>query len=74
MNIFGVRAISRRILRAIPNALTVSRLIAGLIFPFVAGGYRLPILLFAGVSDLVDGEIGRRFGGTTRFGKLLDPI
>ena len=74
MNIFGVRAISIRILRAIPNALTVSRLIAGLIFPFVAGGYRLPILLFAGVSDLVDGEIGRRVGGTTRFGKLLDPI
>lgn len=74
MNLFRVRAISSRILRAVPNALTISRLIAGLIFPFVAVGYRLPILLFAGVSDLVDGEIGRRVGGTTRFGKLLDPI
>ena len=74
MNIFGVRTFSRRILRAIPNTLTILRLIAGLAFPFVGVGYRLPVLIFAGVSDLIDGEIGRRTGGTSRFGKLLDPI
>jgi phosphatidylglycerophosphate synthase len=74
MNLLGVRAFYSRIIRSIPNALTISRLIAGLLFPFAGVGFRLPLLIYAGISDLIDGEISRRVGGSSRFGKLLDPI
>lgn len=30
--------------------------------------------MYAGISDLIDGEISRRIGSTSRFGERLDPI
>ena len=34
----------------------------------------LIVFLVAGVSDFVDGEIARRYGFVTDFGKLMDPL
>ena len=34
----------------------------------------LLIFLIAGVTDFVDGEIARRYGIITNFGKLMDPL
>jgi cardiolipin synthase len=62
----------------LPNLLTFSRL---LIAPLVAlsilgGSYRQSLvwLFAAGVTDGLDGWLARRFGWSTRFGELLDPV
>jgi CDP-diacylglycerol--glycerol-3-phosphate 3-phosphatidyltransferase len=34
----------------------------------------LVIFLIAGLTDFVDGEIARRYGVVTNFGKLMDPL
>lgn len=58
----------------LPNALTVSRFIAGVAFPFVPRNLWLPLIVYAGLTDLIDGEIGRRTGSVSRFGQIADPI
>ncbi len=74
MKPFGDQKFSRLVVWSIPNALTVSRLLIGLLFPFVGVSFRLPLLVYAGVSDLIDGEISRRIGVSSKIGRLLDPI
>ena len=63
------------------NRLTLGRL--ALTIAFVAAlnsswhyGRTLALVLFllAGLSDFVDGEIARRYGFVTDFGKLMDPL
>ena len=63
------------------NRLTVSRL--ALIIIFVAAlnsawvygrTAALIIFLLAGITDFFDGEIARRYGSVTNFGKLMDPL
>jgi cardiolipin synthase len=62
----------------LPNAICVARI--GLVLPSVlallAGRYELTLLLFgiAAVSDALDGWLAKRFGWTSRLGKILDPI
>src|SRR5438034_1926279 len=34
----------------------------------------LTIFLIAGLTDFIDGEIARRYGVITNFGKLMDPL
>src|SRR5205085_4529184 len=34
----------------------------------------LLIFLLAGVTDFIDGEVARRYGNVTNFGKLMDPL
>src|SRR6202047_4235955 len=34
----------------------------------------LIIFLIAGLTDFIDGEIARRYGSITNFGKLMDPL
>lgn len=65
----------------LPNALTTMRVILA---PLVAALLLQPrasarlvagvVYLVAALSDLVDGEIARRRGEITNFGKLVDPI
>ncbi len=63
------------------NRLTLSRLLLTVIFVAALNSswqygrtLALVIFLIAGVSDFVDGEIARRYGFVTDFGKLMDPL
>ncbi len=58
----------------LPNGLTVSRFIAGIVLPWVAGPWQFWVLLAAGFTDLIDGWLGRLLGGTSHFGRIADPI
>ncbi len=69
----------------LPNALTVGRLLLVPVFVVIGWiGFERPsdawqtwaaiVFLGAAVTDLVDGELARRTGQVTSFGKLADPI
>jgi cardiolipin synthase (CMP-forming) len=61
----------------IPNFLTIARVLAvpPLVMLLVYGQYvwALAVAIFAGLSDLLDGWLARRFGWQSRFGSLADP-
>ena len=63
------------------NRLTISRLVLTILFVAMlncewmyARTAAFIIFLIAGVTDFVDGEIARRWGIVTNFGKLMDPL
>jgi len=63
------------------NRLTISRLVLTILFVAMlnctwhyARTAAFIIFLVAGVTDFVDGEIARRYGIITNFGKLMDPL
>jgi CDP-diacylglycerol---glycerol-3-phosphate 3-phosphatidyltransferase len=63
------------------NRLTLSRLALTVLFVAAlnsswqyAQTSALIIFLIAGVTDFVDGEVARRYGIVTNFGKLMDPL
>ncbi|MBA3831837.1 MAG: CDP-diacylglycerol--glycerol-3-phosphate 3-phosphatidyltransferase [Chthoniobacterales bacterium] len=63
------------------NRLTLGRLVLTVLFVIAlssnwAYGRTAALLLFslAGASDYLDGEIARRYGIITKFGKLMDPL
>jgi CDP-diacylglycerol---glycerol-3-phosphate 3-phosphatidyltransferase len=63
------------------NRLTLSRLALTIFFVAAlnsswqyARTSALLIFLIAGLTDLVDGEVARRYGIITNFGKLMDPL
>jgi CDP-diacylglycerol--glycerol-3-phosphate 3-phosphatidyltransferase len=63
------------------NRLTVSRLVMTIIFVAVLNstwiyGHTAALIIFilAGITDYFDGEIARRYGSVTNFGKLMDPL
>jgi CDP-diacylglycerol--glycerol-3-phosphate 3-phosphatidyltransferase len=65
----------------LPNRLTVGRLFLTMFFVVALGThfpfhYTAALVLFvvAGITDYVDGEIARRYGMVTDFGKLMDPL
>jgi phosphatidylglycerophosphate synthase len=58
----------------VPNVLTVLRLVLALFFPFAPEAARGYVVAAAGLSDLLDGWIARRFHAETHFGRLMDGI
>jgi CDP-diacylglycerol--glycerol-3-phosphate 3-phosphatidyltransferase len=63
------------------NRLTVSRLVLTILFVAALNSTwiygrtaALIIFLVAGITDFFDGEIARRYGSVTNFGKLMDPL
>lgn len=76
------------IIRHIPNALTVIRLLLTVIFlglilyaPHTGQAKPAKVLMtafalfvIAGLTDIVDGPIARRFNVTSRFGRIVDPL
>lgn len=72
---------SSKILRNIPNALTMLRilLIPVLVVSFYLEGVMshyvsVGIFVFASITDYVDGLLARRLKVQTNFGRMLDPI
>lgn len=61
-------------IQPIPNTLTVLRIVAAFVLPFAATAWRLPLVLFAGISDWLDGWIARRFHAQSQSGALLDGV
>jgi phosphatidylglycerophosphate synthase len=68
----GSSGAPHRLVAYVPNALTAARLIIAVAFPFLGPAVRLPALVFAALSDALDGFIARRFGVTSWTGALLD--
>jgi CDP-diacylglycerol---glycerol-3-phosphate 3-phosphatidyltransferase len=63
------------------NRLTLSRLALTILFVAAlnsdwhyARTFALVLFLLAGLTDFVDGEVARRYGIVTNFGKLMDPL
>jgi CDP-diacylglycerol--glycerol-3-phosphate 3-phosphatidyltransferase len=63
------------------NRLTLSRLALTIVFVAAlnstweyARTTALVLFLVAGLTDFVDGEVARRYGVVTNFGKLMDPL
>src|SRR2546428_5361113 len=63
------------------NRITLSRLVLTVLFVVAlnsswqyARTSALLIFLIAGLTDFVDGEVARRYGIVTNFGKLMDPL
>ncbi len=69
---------TKTIYSAIPNAITVLRLVLVLpiAFSILEGHYITTLILFtiAGLSDGFDGFLARRYGWESAFGKLIDPL
>jgi cardiolipin synthase len=65
-------------LRYLPNLICLARI--ALIWPILAAlavqayGWAAVCFALAGVSDLLDGGLAKRFGWTSELGKWLDPI
>jgi len=64
--------------RHLPNLICLARI--ALVWPIVmalqGGDYALSVVLFmvAAVSDGLDGYLAKRFGWTSEFGKIIDPL
>jgi len=63
---------------SIPNLITLARilLVPVVVWAIAAGEMRIAFILFlvAGLSDLVDGFLAKRFGMATELGAYLDPV
>jgi cardiolipin synthase (CMP-forming) len=62
----------------VPNALSVARLAGVPLFLWLvlvpkADGWAVCVLVFAGLSDWLDGKIARAWNQQSRFGEMLDP-
>ena len=74
------------ILRRVPNALTLLRLVLAAAFFAALNAYRFPdtnptwaliaviIFIIAGFTDFLDGHLARRWEATTTFGRIMDPF
>ncbi|MDZ4731933.1 MAG: CDP-alcohol phosphatidyltransferase family protein [Xanthomonadales bacterium] len=65
-------------LNLLPNTLTLFRMLSvgPIVFLLLTGSYRsaFVVAFCAGISDLLDGYLARRFGWMTHFGGVLDPL
>lgn len=59
-------------LAPVPNVLSVLRLVLAVCFPFLPAWWRGPSILLAGLSDVADGFLARRWQLTTKLGGVLD--
>ena len=57
----------------IADLLSVLRIPLAVAFPLVSNGWRFVVLGTAAATDLLDGQLARRFG-SSRFGAVIDPV
>ena len=62
----------------LPNKLTLARIIAVPFFiaAYMTGHFGIAIVLFilASLTDMLDGQIARKYNLITNFGKIMDPL
>lgn len=59
----------------LPNLLSLSRLALAVVFVLVSQPlHQAAVIALAGISDMVDGWIARRFGQRSKAGEVLDPV
>jgi CDP-diacylglycerol--glycerol-3-phosphate 3-phosphatidyltransferase/cardiolipin synthase len=63
-----------RLIRIIPNLLSLSRLIMAVAFPFIPDNWRIALVLAAAATDAIDGTLSRLIRATSMLGQVLDPI
>ncbi len=63
-----------RVRAALPNALSLARLLLGLAFPFWPVSWRVPVVVVAAITDMLDGAASRHWHVTSVAGRLLDPL
>lgn len=63
-----------RLLAAIPNALSLTRLVLGVVFAWVPAGGRAAVVLVAAVTDMLDGAASRQLQATSTVGRIMDPV
>ena len=62
-------------LLSLPNALSLSRILLAIAFPFARDArVQVSLIVAAGASDFFDGWIARHRHATSNWGALLDPI
>ena len=61
-------------LRALPNVLSLSRVVLAVLFVPAGHTGRIVLIGVAGATDFFDGWLARRTHTTTRWGALVDPI
>ena len=76
----------KRLLRQIPNALTLGRVVLTFIFLFMLLyvnrvenislhlDIAFVLFLIAALTDIVDGKVARHFNVTSKFGRIMDPL
>jgi phosphatidylglycerophosphate synthase len=57
----------------VADVLSALRIPLAIIFPLASNTWRLVVLAAAAASDLLDGQLARRFG-SSRFGAFIDPV
>ena len=74
----SVRAPCRGLSLSIPNLITLARILSVpiVVWAIAAGEMKIAFILFllAGLSDLVDGYLAKRFNMATELGAYLDPL
>ncbi len=58
---------------SVADLLSAVRIPLAIIFPFASTTWRIVVLAAAAASDLLDGQLARRFG-SSRFGTVIDPV
>lgn len=61
-------------LRALPNVLSLSRVVLAVLFIPAGHGARIVLICIAGATDFLDGWLARRTNTATRWGALVDPV
>ena len=58
---------------SVADILSAVRIPLAIVFPFASTTWRIVVLAAAAASDLLDGQLARRFG-SSRFGTVIDPV
>ena len=85
----SIRPMSSRLRSALPNAITMVRLVLALVFFLLLeridraapaaeiasiGAWAMAIFATAAVTDILDGHLARRWGVVSAFGRIMDPL
>jgi phosphatidylglycerophosphate synthase len=58
----------------LPNAISLLRLVLGVVFPWLPVEWRLPVIVAAAITDGLDGQASRWLRAESKLGVILDPI